>query len=347
MGAEPELSRAPVVAMIGMATMDYLYVLDDHPKADSVSPALEYHTVVGGAAGRGAIAAKRLGGATRLLAACGTGVHAQVLRAHLEAEGVECTWVAYDQPSQHSAVIVAREDATRTIIWLPQPMADARMIEQLPEFLEGVDVALLDATDEGLATAALDECEKRGITTVIDTGSGRPWTASLLGRVDHVIAPETYVLKETGHPAERAAVELWGDSCRAVFGVTQGPRGGVFTTGKRARASGAMGGCSGHRRGFLRSRRHLSRRLRLGGGEGSVARRVLRYRRLVCGAEGLPARQQGHPDAGSAGGCAQVEPRRQAQNGSVTMAPGQEQGVVKSATAEAGSEQHGRPTGSR
>jgi len=231
-GADPELTRPPVVAMIGMATMDHLYVLEDHPQADSVYPALEYHTVVGGAAGRGAIAAKRLGAVTRLLAACGTGMHAQVLRAHLDVEGVECTWVAYDQPSQHSAVIVARGDATRTIIWLPQPLADARMIEQLPGFLEGVDVALLDATDEGLATAALDECEKRGITTVMDTGSGRPWTRGLLGRVDHVIAPEKYVLKETGYLAEEAAVRLWGDSCRVVFGVTQGRRGGVFTTGK-------------------------------------------------------------------------------------------------------------------
>jgi sugar/nucleoside kinase (ribokinase family) len=238
MTTRPKLGRTPVVAMIGMATMDHLYLLEDHPKADSVNPALEYHTVVGGAAGRSAIAAKRLGAATRLLAACGTGIHAQVLRAHLDDEGVECTWVAYDQPSQHSAVIVARGAATRTIIWLPQPMADARLIEQLPEFLEGVDVALLDATDGTLAAAALDECERRGITTVIDTGAGRPWTASLLGRVDHVIAPETYVLKETGHPAERAALELWGDHCRVVFGVTQGSRGGVFTTGKAAECLG-------------------------------------------------------------------------------------------------------------
>jgi len=228
----PQLSRTPVVAIIGMATADYLYVLDDYPKADSVTPALEHQIVVGGLAGRAAIAARRLGGATRLLAACGTGVHAEVLMAGLDAEGVACTWVAYDQPSQHSAVILARGDATRTIIWLPQPMADARMIERLPEFLDGVDVALLDSTDEALATAALDECERRGVTTVIDTGSGRPWTASLLGRADHVIAPEKYVLRETGHPAERAALELWGGSCRAVFGVTQGPKGGVFTTGK-------------------------------------------------------------------------------------------------------------------
>ena len=218
--------------MIGMATVDYLYVLDDYPKADSVTPALDHQIVVGGLAGRAAIAARRLGGATRLLAACGTGVHAEVLRAGLDAEGVECTWVAYDQPSQHSAVILALGDATRTIVWLPQPMADARMIERLSDFLEGVDVALLDSTDEALATAALDECGKRGVTTVLDTGSGRPWTASLLGRADHVIAPEKYVLRETGHPVERAALELWGGSGCAVFGVTQGPQGGVFATGK-------------------------------------------------------------------------------------------------------------------
>ena len=232
MSAGPGLSRTPVVAVIGMATVDYLYVLDDYPRADSVTPALDHQIAMGGLGGRGAIAARRLGGATRLLAACGTGVHAEVLRAGLAAEGVECTWLAYDQPSQHSAVILARGDATRTIIWLPQPTAGARMIERLPEFLEGADVALLDATDETLATAALDECERSGVTSVLDTGSGRPWTASLLSRVDHVIAPEKFVLRETGHPAEQAAVELWGGSCRAVFGVTQGPRGGVFTTGK-------------------------------------------------------------------------------------------------------------------
>ena len=217
--------------MIGMATVDYLYVLEEHPSADSVTPALEYQTAVGGSAGRGAIAAARLGAATRLLATCGSGVHAQVLRSELHAEGVDCTWVAYDQPSQHSAVIVARGDATRSIIWLPQPMADERAVELLPEFLDGVDVVMLDATDEVLVTAALDECERRGLTTVLDTGSGRPWTRSLLGRVDHVIAPEAFVLKETGHSGEQAAVELWGHACRSVFGVTQGPRGGVFATG--------------------------------------------------------------------------------------------------------------------
>lgn len=232
MPGRPDPNRPPVVATIGMATVDYLYVVDDYPQADTATRALDHEIVVGGVAGRGAITAKRLGGTTRLLATCGSGKHADVLRAELEAEGVECTWVAYDQPSQHSAVILTRGTATRTIIWLPQPMADGRAVERIPDFLDGVDVALLDVTDEALASAALDECARRGVTTVIDTGSGRPWARSLLCRADHVIAPETYVLKETGLPADAAAVELWGHCCQAVFGVTQGSRGGVFTTGE-------------------------------------------------------------------------------------------------------------------
>lgn len=229
MHAQQTNGRPPVVAVIGMATIDHLYVLDEHPAADSVHPALEYHTVAGGAAGRGAIAAQRLGARTKLLATCGSGVHAELLMAHLEAEDIECTWVTYDQPSQHSAVIVARREATRTIVWLPQPRADAHAMERLPEFLDGVDVALLDATDEALTTAALRECRRRDVTTVLDTGSGRPWTRGLLSLTDHVIAPEKFVLKEWGLPAERAVVESRSDSC-VVFAVTQGDRGGVFTT---------------------------------------------------------------------------------------------------------------------
>jgi len=218
--------------MIGMATVDYLYVLDEHPRADSVTRALDHQTVAGGVAGRGAVAARRLGGETRLLAACGTDVHAQVLTSRLEAEGIACTWVTYDQPSQHSAVIIARAEATRTIVWLPQPMADARMTARLPTFLEGVDVALLDATDQVLATAALDECARRGVTTVLDTGSGRPWTADLVARADHVIAPEKYVVRKTGRPAESAIDDLWAASRCAVLAVTQGRNGGVFATGR-------------------------------------------------------------------------------------------------------------------
>ena len=235
MSAVPRSDRRPVVATIGMATLDYLYVVDEYPGADTVTPAHDHATAVGGAAGRGAVAARRLGAETRLLASCGTGVHAQVLTGLLDAEDVQCTWIAYDQPSQHSAVVIARREATRTILWLPQPMADARMVEHLPTVLDGADVALIDSTDERLATAAFDECERRGVATVFDTGSGRPWTRELLRRADHVIAPEKFALKETGRPAEPALAELLTGARCAVLAVTRGAAGGVYVSREQPR----------------------------------------------------------------------------------------------------------------
>ncbi len=288
-----------------MATLDYLYVLDAHPAAGLGAPRARVPDGGGGSAGRGAIAASRLGGETRLLAACGTGVHAQVLRDHVEAEGIECTWVAYDQTSQHSAVIVARDHATRTIIWLPQPMADARMVARLPEFLEGVDVALLDTTDGVLAAAALDDCEGRGITSVVDTGSGRPWTASLLGRADHVIAPEKYVMKATGHPrnARRRVVgRLVPRRVRRDPGVAR--RG--LHHGQGARVPGAVGGRARRRRGFQRRRRHLPRRLRLGPGRGLPLRECFDMAAWSAALKVTRLGNAGIPTAPAAGGRARA-----------------------------------------
>ena len=59
-----------------------------------------------------------------------------------------------------------------------------------------------------------------------------------MDRAHHVIAPEKYVLKETGHPAEQAIAELWSGSCR-VFGVTRGRAAGSSRPGTTARACSA------------------------------------------------------------------------------------------------------------
>jgi len=185
-------------------------------------------------------------------AASRSGVPVQLLRAWERRYGVVEPTRTPSGYRLYDEAAIARLRAMRRLIdegWAPSTAAghirqiDERAVVEIlsragsrPDLAGGSDgfrlgsKALTDAFVE--AAAALDECEKRGVTTVIDTGSGRPWTGRLLGRVDHVIAPEKYVLKETGYPAERAAVELWGDSCRVVFGVTKGKRGGVFTTGK-------------------------------------------------------------------------------------------------------------------
>ena len=150
MGGEPAMNPHPRVAVVGMATVDYFYLLPTYPAEDTENAALEHHIVVGGPAGRGAIAAARLGGDVRLLATCGVGGHADVLSQHLSREGIAATWVSSDTPSQHSAVILAKDRSTRSTIWLGRPRADERTLALIPEFVREADVVLLDCTDEAL-----------------------------------------------------------------------------------------------------------------------------------------------------------------------------------------------------
>lgn len=230
--------KNPKVAVVGMATVDFLYTMERHPAEDTENKVQRFSSVVGGPAGRGAITAARLGAEVRLMATVGKGPHADLLRGEIAEEGIETTWCQHDGPSQHSAVIVAMEKATRTTLWLGQPKATESDLERLPSFLVGADIALLDGTDEALAAAAIASCKQLNIPVVIDTGSGRTWTESLLNGVDYVIAPEKYFPRW---------VEMSADDPRAldtsrhenrVVAATRGAGGGVYQVdGEPARAS--------------------------------------------------------------------------------------------------------------
>lgn len=224
------LEADSTIGVIGLATIDHLYVVSSYPAADTENRVADYLMVVGGPAGRGAIAAARLGGRVKLLATRGNDMNGDALASLIDAESIEASWIVSQQPSQQSAVVVGVREASRTIFWLPQPFADDQALTQLPDFLSDVDVVLLDSTDEKLTKAALDICEARGIETVIDSGSGRPWTGDLLPRVDHVICPEKYVVKAHGSADEVTIKAAAKRNCRQVFGVTAGGQGGRFVT---------------------------------------------------------------------------------------------------------------------
>ena len=89
-----------------------------------------------------------------------------------------------------------------------------------------------------LALATLHVCQQRGITTVLDTGSGRPWTAELMAEVDHVIASEKFTRKLTAVTGRDAAAALWSGGCRKVFAITRGQNGGVWATGPTPGSTG-------------------------------------------------------------------------------------------------------------
>lgn len=222
---------SPSIAMIGMATLDLTYSLDAYPESETETRTLGQKVVAGGLMGRAAVTTARLGHTPKLFATCGTGLMADLLRNELECEGVDATWQVAPQPSQHSVVLSSRADGSRTTIWTPQPFFPAAPIDELADFLSGVSIALLDATDPLLYHAAVDICDEMGIVTVLDTGSGRPWTHECLNRIDYVLASAKYTRKLSGLVGVEAASGLWREHCRSVLAITEGADGGAWATG--------------------------------------------------------------------------------------------------------------------
>ncbi|SQD99326.1 putative Ribokinase [Parafrankia sp. Ea1.12] len=222
-------ARSPVIAMVGMVTIDYLYVLESHPVEGSTNAAKAHRVVAGGPAGRSAIAAGRLGGDVRVLGMCGNDLHADVLRAEFGREPLSLTLFPEDQPSQHSCVMVADDSGSRTIIWTPQPRVNHRLLDAVDDTLRGAAAALLDCTDPVLSRAAIDSCRKFEIPVIIDTGSYRESSEEFLSGVDYIIAPEKFF--SARHPKESledGMRKVYSDFQPAVLAATRGELGGIY-----------------------------------------------------------------------------------------------------------------------
>lgn len=224
------VNPSPTVVVVGMATIDYLYVLDGHPAEDSENPVRQHAAVVGGPAGRGSIAAARLGeGGVNLYAMCGTGVHAEVLRHELENEPIAAHLFEHAQTSQHSAVIVAADSGSRSTIWMPQPAAAPELLATLHSAVDGADAALLDCTDAVLSQAAVAACRERGVPVVIDTGGYKEASEEYLQGIEYIAAPEKFFAKRhPGESLERGMQLVFADFRPKVLVATQGVRGGVY-----------------------------------------------------------------------------------------------------------------------
>lgn len=217
------------VKAIGMATIDFVRVVSSHPEEDSENPVLAAATVVGGPAGRGAITATRLGAEVTLMATRGSDMFGDLLDSAVQEEGVDCLWYVSQTPSQHSFVLVTSTTGTRTTVWLPQPKGDQRQLEEVAGLVKPGDVVLLDCTDESLTRTAVEASSQVGAVTVMDTGSYRPWSEPILGRVDHVVAPEKFFLsRNSGADPIRAALEAYANWGNSSVGITQGAKGYAF-----------------------------------------------------------------------------------------------------------------------
>src|SRR5947209_3173312 len=110
-------------AFLGRTTLDLLYVLDQLPAEDTKTFAQAFHAAPGGPACNAALACARLGAASTLITALGTGPAAHAVRTHLADRRTNVVDIAADLAYQTpiTTILINRSSATRTIINPPQP----------------------------------------------------------------------------------------------------------------------------------------------------------------------------------------------------------------------------------
>ena len=109
----------PRVALLGCASWDRLLLLDRHPVPGDQALVLGELSAPGGTTTNSAVALARLGAEVRIVTAVGDDAEGRLLRAALEAEGVDCGWIVVraGERTDLATVLVADDPPDRTILW--------------------------------------------------------------------------------------------------------------------------------------------------------------------------------------------------------------------------------------
>lgn len=232
----PELARNrrfDVVA-VGENSLDIVAVRESGTTVAGKATLASLGQQAGGQMATAALACARLGLRTRYIGAFGADAWAPLVRAPLEAAGVDVVSlpVAPGTPSR-TAVIVVGEDGDRQIYehCPPALAAGADALER--DTIAACRILLVDATQPAVALRAVEYARSADVLTICDVDRPGPETDALLAAIDVAVVPVGLAMHLTGeHEPARAAAAL-GDVCgRAqLIVVTCGADGSVCRCG--------------------------------------------------------------------------------------------------------------------
>jgi sugar/nucleoside kinase (ribokinase family) len=194
-------SPPPLVVACGLVTLDVLQDVDHVPAPDEKLVATGLDVTFGGPAANAAATAVALGVRARLVTALGSGPVAALVRAGLDAAGVEVVDLLDGAPASPavSTVLVTRGTGERAVVSVnasaTRDVAPAAR-HRSAAVLDGADVLLLDGHHLGAALVLAEAARARGVAVVLDGGSWKPRTDELLVHVDHAVLSADFRLPE-------------------------------------------------------------------------------------------------------------------------------------------------------
>jgi sulfofructose kinase len=223
------------VLCVGFACFDLVFSVNHHPGPDEKMVADALLLTGGGPAANAAVGVTRLGLKSAFAGYLGDDICGHLHLEELKAAGVATELIVRGSAPTPISSILIKPAGQRSVInyrGATRPL-DAH---QLPSRLCLPKVILFDGHQVAWSTQLLETARRHRIPTVLDAGSVHSGTQTLMGRVDHLVASQTFAEDFTSESnVHRAARALAHQSPSVV--ITCGEKGVVW---KNRWGAGAM-----------------------------------------------------------------------------------------------------------
>jgi sugar/nucleoside kinase (ribokinase family) len=191
--------------MVGIATVDIAYMVEQYPPEDSKATASDQILGAGGPAANAAVAFAALEGRSpTLLTALGRHPLASIAREDLSKHDVSIVDATPDfqYPPTLSSILISRSGLTRTIVSRDGADFHPRFTYRYTELLDTADIVLFDGHHPELASNLAPFAHARNIPIVLDIGRYKPVYDLLLPLADIAICSASFQPPEarTGEP---------------------------------------------------------------------------------------------------------------------------------------------------
>lgn len=179
---------------IGLVTLDLIYQVEQFPYPNQKLVASDYRATAGGPATNAAVTFAHFGNAATLLGVVGTHPLTTLIRADLNAQGVE---IADLEPQRSeapptSSIWVTRPTGERAVVSLNAVHCQANFSAIPPAILQDVKIVLIDGHQLAVSTLIAGHAQAQGIPVAIDGGSWKPGFEQVLPFVDYAICSEHF-----------------------------------------------------------------------------------------------------------------------------------------------------------
>jgi sugar/nucleoside kinase (ribokinase family) len=224
----------PEGLFVGLCTLDVIQLVDHAPGANEKLTARKQVVAAGGPAANAAAAFSHLGGAARLLTAIGSHPLGLGIAADLIRLGVAVSDLAADsvEPPAVSSILVTASSGDRAVASTNATGYRLAPPHNLDALVAACDIVEFDGHHMELAVAAAHAARAAGRPTLLDGGSWKDGTQSLLPLIDVAVCSADFHPPGTSTPTETlrflrehgvawSAVSRGGDPI-----VWEGPDGG-------------------------------------------------------------------------------------------------------------------------